>query len=48
MYRSFEKNPFRFLSLYHGFDTSTLDSEDSEGPVEVVAAPVKAKRRKSR
>lgn len=24
MYRSFEKNPFRFLSLYHGFDMNSL------------------------
>jgi hypothetical protein len=48
MYRSFEKNPFRFLSLYHGFDTSTLDSDEAETPVEVAAAPVKARRRKSR
>jgi FkbM family methyltransferase len=24
MYRSFEKNPFRFLSLYHGFDMDSL------------------------
>jgi FkbM family methyltransferase len=25
MYRSFEKNPFRFLSLYHGFDMASLE-----------------------
>lgn len=31
MYRSYEKNPFRFLSLYHGFDTSTL-TEGEVGP----------------
>lgn len=31
MYRSFEKNPFRFLSLYHGFDTSTLEADDENG-----------------
>lgn len=26
MYRSYEKNPFRFLSLYHGFDMASLKS----------------------
>lgn len=26
MYRAFQENPFRFLSLYHGFDTSTLEA----------------------
>lgn len=25
MYRTFEDHPFRFLSLYHGFDTSSLE-----------------------
>ena len=25
MYRSFQEHPFRFLSLYHGFDTSSLE-----------------------
>jgi hypothetical protein len=25
MYRTFEKNPFRFLSLFHGFDMNSLD-----------------------
>lgn len=25
MYRTFESNPFRFLSLYHGFDMTSLD-----------------------
>ncbi len=25
MYRSYQKHPFRFLSLYHGFDTSSLE-----------------------
>lgn len=25
MYRSYQNHPFRFLSLYHGFDTSTLE-----------------------
>lgn len=26
MYRSYQKHPFRFLSLYHGFDTSSLEN----------------------
>ncbi|HVX36106.1 MAG TPA: hypothetical protein VHC71_07785, partial [Hyphomicrobium sp.] len=34
MYRSFQQNPFRFLSLYHGFDTSTLEEE-----ADMAAAP---------
>jgi hypothetical protein len=42
MYRSYEKNPFRFLSLYHGFDTSTLEGEVS------VAEPAKPERKKKR
>ena len=32
MYRSYQKHPFRFLSLYHGFDTSSLEgSLDAPG-----------------
>jgi FkbM family methyltransferase len=27
MYRSYQEHPFRFLSLFHGFDTSTLEIE---------------------
>lgn len=27
MYRSYQKHPFRFLSLYHGFDTSSLEKD---------------------
>jgi DNA-directed RNA polymerase subunit beta len=45
MYRSFEKNPFRFLSLYHGFDTSTLEVEDSSAPASV--KPERKKKRKA-
>jgi hypothetical protein len=26
MYRSYQEHPFRFLSLYHGFDTSSLEA----------------------
>ncbi len=29
MYKSYQDNPFTFLSLYHGFDTSTLDDGDA-------------------
>jgi len=25
MYPSYQEHPFRFLSLYHGFDTSSLE-----------------------
>jgi FkbM family methyltransferase len=28
MYPSYQDNPFRFLSLYHGFDMSSLDRKD--------------------
>jgi hypothetical protein len=31
MYRSYQQNPFRFLSLYHGFDLSSLEGE--QGPL---------------
>lgn len=27
MYTAYQEHPFRFLSLYHGFDTSTLEGE---------------------
>lgn len=27
MYPSYQENPFRFLSLFHGFDTSTLEDQ---------------------
>jgi hypothetical protein len=29
MYPSYQENPFRFLSLFHGFDTSTLEDHPS-------------------
>jgi hypothetical protein len=29
MYRSYQEHPFRFLSLYHGFDTSSLEANPS-------------------
>jgi hypothetical protein len=29
MYKSYQQNPFRFLSLYHGFDTSSLEGNPS-------------------
>ncbi len=37
MYPSFQQNPFRFLSLYHGFDTSSLEEEADPAPA--TAAP---------
>jgi hypothetical protein len=30
MYRTYEPNPFRFLSLYHGFDMSSLAPPQAE------------------
>ena len=27
MYTSYQAHPFRFLSLYHGFDTASLEGE---------------------
>jgi hypothetical protein len=27
MYTSYQEHPFRFLSLYHGFDTSSLEGD---------------------
>jgi FkbM family methyltransferase len=30
MYRSYQANPYRFLSLYHGFDMSTLDKPGAQ------------------
>lgn len=45
MYRSYEKNPFRFLSLYHGFDTSTLELDEDSAPV--AAKPERKKKRKA-
>jgi hypothetical protein len=27
MYPSYQEHPFRFLSLYHGFDTSSLEGD---------------------
>jgi FkbM family methyltransferase len=39
MYRSYQNHPFRFLSLYHGFDTSTLEGNPRvHGEVETKAA----------
>jgi len=31
MYPSYQQNPFRFLSLYHGFDMSSLERTDALG-----------------
>jgi hypothetical protein len=37
IYPSFREHPFRFLSLYHGFDTSSLENNPR-----VLGGPVKA------
>lgn len=37
MYRSYQENPFRFLSLYHGFDMSSLEG-GAPSPAANVAA----------
>lgn len=41
MYPSYQDNPFRFFSLFHGFDTSSLEDEKvlgDAGPIEASAA----------
>jgi FkbM family methyltransferase len=42
MYPSYQQNPFRFLSLYHGFDTSSL-----EGTVSTPDKPKAARKSKA-
>lgn len=44
MYKSYQKHPFRFLSLYHGFDTSSLELEDAA--VQSSSVVVKLPKRK--
>jgi hypothetical protein len=42
MYKSYQEHPFRFLSLYHGFDTSSLESNLAacgEEPRQMTGAP---------
>ena len=34
MYPSYQANPFRFLSLFHGFDTSSLEGAGEGGAAE--------------
>jgi predicted O-linked N-acetylglucosamine transferase (SPINDLY family) len=46
MYRSYQEHPFRFLSLFHGFDTATLEPEApalQPAPVAKAAVPPAAK-----
>ena len=43
MYTSYQEHPFRFLSLYHGFDTSSLEQNPK-----VLGRAVKQSRRKGR
>ncbi len=40
MYRSYQKHPFRFLSLYHGFDTSSLEGSLDAPRQEAPAAQI--------
>lgn len=47
MYRSYQEHPFRFLSLFHGFDTSTLEGDARVAGEEAAAAP-KAKKKGGR
>lgn len=42
MYKSYQKHPFRFLSLYHGFDTSSLEQNSD------VLDKAPAKKRKTK
>ncbi len=46
MYKSYQENPFRFLSLYHGFDTSTLkdNTKAAEGTAKRTSGGRPAKR----
>lgn len=44
MYRTYQQNPFRFLSLYHGFDTASLSVLDEEATPDAPAAPAKTAR----
>jgi FkbM family methyltransferase len=49
MYPSYQQNPFRFLSLFHGFDTSSLETAlsapEKPKPVRKAKAAAPAKRR---
>jgi hypothetical protein len=42
IYPSYREHPFRFLSLYHGFDTSSLENNPRVGDVPSKAAAVAA------
>src|SRR6185503_8592679 len=42
MYKSYQEHPFRFLSLYHGFDTSSLERNPN------VLGKTTAKKRKTK
>jgi tetratricopeptide (TPR) repeat protein len=37
MFRTYQENPFRFLSLYHGFDMSSLERDAAGGGTAVAA-----------
>jgi FkbM family methyltransferase len=48
MYRSYQEHPFRFLSLFHGFDTSTLEIEAPASLSEDAPPPAKTKKKAAR
>ncbi|RAK58125.1 hypothetical protein [Phenylobacterium deserti] len=48
MYPSYQEHPFRFLSLYHGFDTSSLEGDPRVLGDAETSAPKKARTRKAK
>jgi len=50
MYPSYQNNPYRFLSLYHGFDMASLeqDAADEKPPVRAVGRASRRSRRSQR
>jgi tetratricopeptide (TPR) repeat protein len=47
MYQSYQAHPFRFLSLYHGFDTSSLENDPRVLGGEAPAKPPAKRARKA-
>ena len=48
MYPSYQEHPFRFLSLYHGFDTSSLEGDPRVLGEAAAPAPKSARARKAK
>jgi hypothetical protein len=44
MYPSYQDNPYRFLSLYHGFDMASLDKDEEDVTPTARAAQSRHKR----